>query len=190
MTVENFQWSWFPSLLSVTLLQRNNLGYPPRVTCLGSLCSSGQNAFCPGGFIFKLIQEDLNSFLDFPSFPSFSQINKYSQLKINSKLKVQKCDITGKNDFKWKSKSVSYSVMSNSLWPHGLLPARLLCPWDSPGKSTEWVAISFSKGSSLPRDWTPSPALQVDSLLSDPPGKPRNAISQDKMISKLTLNTW
>ena len=24
------------------------------------------------------------------------------------------------------------------------LPARLLCPWDSPGKHTEWVAISFS----------------------------------------------
>ena len=30
--------------------------------------------------------------------------------------------------------SVSCSVMSNSLWPHGLQPVRLLCPWDSPGK--------------------------------------------------------
>ena len=28
------------------------------------------------------------------------------------------------------------SVMSNSLWPHGLEPTRLLCPWDSPGKKT------------------------------------------------------
>ena len=26
--------------------------------------------------------------------------------------------------------------MSDSLWPHGLLPTRLLCPWDSPGKNT------------------------------------------------------
>ena len=26
--------------------------------------------------------------------------------------------------------------MSNSLQPHGLYPARLLCPWDSPGKNT------------------------------------------------------
>ena len=26
--------------------------------------------------------------------------------------------------------------MSNSLWPHGLLPARLLCQWDFPGKNT------------------------------------------------------
>ena len=25
----------------------------------------------------------------------------------------------------------------NSLQPHGLQPARLLCPWDSPGKNTE-----------------------------------------------------
>ena len=28
------------------------------------------------------------------------------------------------------------SVMSNSLWPHGLKPARLLCPWIFPGKNT------------------------------------------------------
>ena len=28
------------------------------------------------------------------------------------------------------------SVESNSLGPHGLSPARLLCPWDSPGKNT------------------------------------------------------
>ena len=28
------------------------------------------------------------------------------------------------------------SVMSDSLRPRGLQPARLLCPWDSPGKNT------------------------------------------------------
>ena len=28
------------------------------------------------------------------------------------------------------------SVMSNSLWPHGLQPIRLLCPWDFPAKNT------------------------------------------------------
>ena len=27
------------------------------------------------------------------------------------------------------------SVVSDSLWPHGLQPARLLCPWDFPGKN-------------------------------------------------------
>ena len=40
--------------------------------------------------------------------------------------------------------SISCSVVSNSLWPHGLQPARLLCPWDSPGKNTGVAAISFS----------------------------------------------
>ena len=40
---------------------------------------------------------------------------------------------------------------------HGILQARIL----------EWVAIPFSRGSSQPR----SPALQADSLPSEPPGK-------------------
>ena len=31
---------------------------------------------------------------------------------------------------------VSHPVVSNSLRPHGLQPARLLCPWNSPGKNT------------------------------------------------------
>ena len=30
---------------------------------------------------------------------------------------------------------VSHSVVSDSLLPHGLQSARLLCPWDSPGKN-------------------------------------------------------
>ena len=30
----------------------------------------------------------------------------------------------------------SRSVVSDPQWPHGLQPARLLCPWDFPGKST------------------------------------------------------
>ena len=32
--------------------------------------------------------------------------------------------------------ALSHSVVSNSLGPHGLQSSRLLCPWDSPGKST------------------------------------------------------
>ena len=50
---------------------------------------------------------------------------------------------------------VNYSP-STRLLVHGILQARIL----------EWVAISFSRGSSQPRDRTRSPALQVDSLLS------------------------
>ena len=35
-----------------------------------------------------------------------------------------------------ESENVSHSVMSISLLPHGLKPARFLCPWDSPVKNT------------------------------------------------------
>ena len=33
------------------------------------------------------------------------------------------------------------SVVSDILWPHGLQPTKLLCPWAFP---LEWVAISFA----------------------------------------------
>ena len=36
-------------------------------------------------------------------------------------------------EVKW---SESHSVLSNSLQPHRLWPARLLCPWNFPGKNT------------------------------------------------------
>ena len=37
---------------------------------------------------------------------------------------------------------LSHSVMSKSLQPHGPYPARLLCPWNFPGKNTR-VACHF-----------------------------------------------
>ena len=37
----------------------------------------------------------------------------------------------------------SHQVMSDSLWPCEPQPARLLCPWDSPGKNTETHIISW-----------------------------------------------
>ena len=46
------------------------------------------------------------------------------------------------------------SAVSDSLQSQGLQPTRLLCPWDSPGKSTGVGAISFSRGSSRPRGQT------------------------------------
>ena len=45
---------------------------------------------------------------------------------------------------------------------HGISQARIL----------EWVATSFSRGSTWPMDETSSPALQADSLLFEPPRKP------------------
>ena len=59
---------------------------------------------------------------------------------------------------------LSHSVMSDSLWPHGLHPARLLCPWDSPGKILECVAMPSSRGSSQPRDQSPGSSLVSPAL--------------------------
>ena len=42
-----------------------------------------------------------------------------------------------------KSKSESQSVLSESLWAHGLLPARLLWSWNSPDKNARVVSHSF-----------------------------------------------
>ena len=52
---------------------------------------------------------------------------------------------------KWKW---SRSVMSDSSWPHGLQPTRLLRPWDFPGKSTGVGCHCLLRGTLLPsRKW-------------------------------------
>ena len=53
-----------------------------------------------------------------------------------------------------ESEKVSCSVVSDSLQPRGLKPARLLCPWDSPDKNSRVDCHSLSRGSSPPRDQT------------------------------------
>ena len=64
------------------------------------------------------------------------------------------------------------SVMSNSLWSHELQPARLLCPWDFPGKNTGVGCHFLLQGIFLTQIISVSTALQVDSLTLGPPWKP------------------
>ena len=61
---------------------------------------------------------------------------------------------------------VHNSVMFGSLQPPGTI-ARLLCPWNSPGKNTGVGCHSLPDPGFKPR----SLALQEDSLLSEAPGK-------------------
>ena len=49
---------------------------------------------------------------------------------------------------------LSGSVMSDSMQPHGLQPARLLSPWDFSGKNTGVGCHALLPGSSRPRDQT------------------------------------
>ena len=86
--------------------------------------------------------------------------------------------------FKWQVLCSVSSVISNSLWPHGLSPSRLFYPWNSQARIMEWVAMPSSKGSSQSRDQThisnpgskptfpASPALWVDSLPLSYQGSP------------------
>ena len=70
---------------------------------------------------------------------------------------------------------LSRSVVSDSVRPHGLQPARLLCPWGF-SRQEHWSGLP------CPPPWDPpnpgieprSPALQADSLPPEPPGKPKN----------------
>ena len=48
--------------------------------------------------------------------------------------------------FSCEGKSVSRSVVSDSLQPHGLYPTRLLCLWDFPGKNTRVGFHSLLQG--------------------------------------------
>ena len=64
--------------------------------------------------------------------------------------------------------------------PHGLWPARILCPWDSPGKNTEVGCHSLLQGIFVTQGLNSgllycrqTLALQVDSLPAEPPGKPQ-----------------
>ena len=55
-----------------------------------------------------------------------------------------------------------------------LWTVNLLCLWNFPGKNMEWVAISYSRMFSQPRDQHHDslfPALEVDSFTTVPPRK-------------------
>ena len=97
---------------------------------------------------------------------------------------------------------VLFTQSCSTLWFHGLWPARLLCPWNFPVKNTgvgchflpqythtyiyicPWnssgknigVGIPVTSPGDLPNPGVKprSPTLQVDSLLSEPPGKSQN----------------
>ena len=77
---------------------------------------------------------------------------------------------------KWKS-----LVMSDSLWPHGLYS-----PWNSSGQNTGAGRLSLLQGIFCNPEIEPrSPALQMDPLPIEPPGKPKNT-----GVDSLSLLPW
>ena len=85
------------------------------------------------------------------------------------------------------------SVVSDSLRPHGPWPTRPLCPWDSPCKNTEWVAISFSSDK-VWREWREwSEVVQSCLTLCDPmdcnlPGSSIHGIYQARAVEWVAVS--
>ena len=65
-------------------------------------------------------------------------------------------------------------VVSYSLRPHGLQPTRLLGPRIHQARILEWVTCPPPGDLPSPGTQPRSPALQVDFLLTEPPGTPMN----------------
>ena len=73
---------------------------------------------------------------------------------------------------KKKISEISCSVMSNSLRPHGLQPARLLCLWNPPGKNTGVGCHSLLQGILPTQGWNPTLPLCRQTLPSEPRREP------------------
>ena len=99
-------------------------------------------AWTSGSSRFVLLKPGLENFEHY-----FASIWKWSESEV-----AQSCPTL------WDP--VDCSLPGSSI--HGIFKARIL----------EWVAISFFRGSSQPRDQTQVSCITTDTLLSEPPGKP------------------
>ena len=74
-----------------------------------------------------------------------------------------------------KVKSVSFSVLSDSFWPHGLYVACQAPLSMEFSRQEYWNGLPCPSSGDLPDAGIKprSSALQADSLLSEPPGKPK-----------------
>ena len=73
---------------------------------------------------------------------------------------------------------LNHSVMSDSLQSRGLQPASLLHPWEF-SRQACWSGLPYPPPGDPPNPGIKPrfPALQVDSLLFEPPGKPNYDVS-------------
>ena len=80
----------------------------------------------------------------------------------------------GSKERRYMYVSAQLLVMYDSLQSFGLKPTRLLSPWDSPGKNTAVGCHTLLQEIFPTQGLSPpllSPALQADSLPTEPPGK-------------------
>ena len=104
-----------------------------------SFCHQGSVARYPNSS--KVPRANLNQFL--PSFTSSARQSSILEQRIG--FKGQLCELTNSAPL-GKSESVSHSVVPDSVRPHGLQPAWLLCPRNSLGNHTGVGSHSLLQG--------------------------------------------
>ena len=90
---------------------------------------------------------------------------------------------------KWKW---SRSVVSYSLWPHGLQPTRLLRPWDFQARVLQWGAIAFSTNGTAAKSLQSCLTL-CDPIDGSPPGSAVPGILQARTLEWVAIsfsNAW
>ena len=80
----------------------------------------------------------------------------------------------------------SVTCRVHSLQPYGLLPTRLLCPWDLRARIPEWVVMPSSRRSSQPKCWTHDSCIAGRFFTTEPPGKPQ----PHQEIVQITYDVW
>ena len=88
-----------------------------------------------------------------------------------------------------RARVLSCSVVSNSLWPYGLYPTKLHCPWDSTGKNTGVGCHFLLQFMKVKRE---SEVAQSCLTLSDPmdwslPGSSTHGISQARVLEWVAI---
>ena len=86
---------------------------------------------------------------------------------------------------------LSCSIMSSHLWPHGLYPASLLCSWGF-SRQEYWSGYPIPSPEDLPYPGIEpgSPALWVDSLPAELPGKPKTRLDYSLSHVRLFATQW
>ena len=87
-----------------------------------------------------------------PTLNSTTVVPKHTHTHMHTQIHIWKGSafhlLNARKPLLWcpENESVSCSVMSDFLWPHGLWLARLLCPQDSPGKNPGVGSHSLLQG--------------------------------------------